>query len=239
MLFLTVAELEFCHLMFRDGFRPTPLFGVAMVWLCLIDAKFPSPALLRPGILLILLGSLTWQLWHRQGSPVADWALTVTSSLYIGLCGAYLIDLRDHLESGLWWTLTSVLAIVLADSGAYVFGRMWGKHKLAPTLSPGKTWEGYLAGILVAGVGTALLAQTFQVQSGMMLSVNMWHGLALGILIAILAPLGDLAVSMIKRQVGVKDSGRLFPGHGGALDRIDSVLWTAVIAYYYVRLFIF
>lgn len=235
LLLLTLAELEFCQLMGRDGFRPMRLFGVSIVWLCLADAKLASPDLLRAGILLAALGSLTCQLWHRQGSPTADWALTVSSGLYVGLCGARLVSLRD-LESGLLWTLTVVLSIALADSGAYLFGRKWGKRKLWPSLSPGKTWEGYLAGIISGGVGTAFLAQALYLRMGMTSSLNARYGLGLGILIATLAPLGDLAVSMIKRQVGAKDSGKLFPGHGGALDRVDSVLWAAVIGYYYVRL---
>ncbi len=237
LFLLTLAELEFCQLMSQDRFRPTRFFGVGVLWLCLADAKLPSFGLLRNGILLVLLSSLAWQLWHRQGSPLADWALTVTGGLYIGLCGACLISLRD-MESGLLWTLTTVPSIALADSGAYLFGRKWGRHKLWPSLSPGKTWEGYLAGIVSSGVGTALLAQVLHLRMDVTSSINALHGLSLGVLIAILAPLGDLAVSMIKRQVGAKDSGKLFPGHGGALDRVDSVLWAAVIGYYYVRLLI-
>ena len=237
-LLLTLAEIEFCQLMARDGFRTAPAFGLGLVWLFLVDAQlgaqFPTLKLelLRPGMALILLGSLAWQLFHRQGSPVADWALTVTGGMYMGMCGACLIGLRG-LRDGPWWTLTVVPAIMLADTGAFVVGRVWGRHKLAPTLSPGKTWEGYLAGVVTGGLLTALLASLWRV-AGAATVVSGIHGLVLGILIGTLAPLGDLAVSMIKRHVGVKDSGRVIPGHGGALDRVDSILWAAVIGYYYV-----
>jgi len=235
-LMLTLAEVEFCGLMVRDGFRPVPAFGVGLVWLFLLDAQFPTLSLLQPGLALILLVSLAWQLFHRQGSPVADWSLTVTGGLYLGLCGACMVRLRGLQPDGRWWTLTVIPAIMLADTGAYFVGRAWGRRKLAPALSPGKTWEGYLAGVVTGGLVTALLASLWPTGGG--ISVNGLHGLILGLLIAIFAPLGDLAISMIKRHVGVKDSGNIIPGHGGALDRVDSILWAAVIGYYYVLWFV-
>ncbi|MDY7078984.1 MAG: CDP-archaeol synthase [Chloroflexota bacterium] len=237
MLLLTLAEIEFCRLLAHDGFRPSLTFGVGMVLLFLLDAQFPTWGLLRPGMTLILLGSLTWQLLHRQGSPVADWSLTVTGGLYLGLCGACLVGLRG-MQDGLWWTMTAVLSIMLADTGAFFVGRAWGRHKLVPTLSPGKTWEGYVGGVVIGGLLTALLASLWRIGAGAETSISSIHGLILGLLIAVFAPLGDLAVSMIKRHVGVKDSGNIIPGHGGALDRVDSVLWAAVIGYYYVLFFV-
>jgi phosphatidate cytidylyltransferase len=237
VLLLTLAEIEFCRLVARDGFRPALAFGLGMLWLFLVDAHFSTLELLQPGMALVLLGSLAWQLYHRQGSPVADWALTVTGGLYLGLSGACLIGLRGLQPDGLWWTLTVVPAIVLADTSAYFVGRVWGRHQLAPKLSPGKTREGYVAGVVVAGLITALLASFWRIELGAATAVSGIHGLILGLLIAVFAPLGDLTISMIKRQVGVKDSGTIFPGHGGALDRVDSVLWAAVIGYCYVLVF--
>ncbi len=237
-LLLTLAEIEFCHLVARDGFRPATVFGVAMVWVFLIDAQFSALGLLRPGLALILLGSLTWQLLHRRGSPVADWALTVAGGLYLGFCGSCLLGLRGLWPDGLWWTMTVVSAILLADSGAYFVGMAWGRRKLAPSLSPGKTWEGYLAGIVFGGLMTALLAALWRIGAGEGTAISGLHGLILGTLIAVFAPLGDLAVSMVKRQVGVGDSGTVIPGHGGALDRMDSLLWAAVLGYYYVQAFV-
>jgi phosphatidate cytidylyltransferase len=238
VLLLTLAEIEFCHLVAHEDFHPALAFGIGMVWLFLLDAQFSTLSLLRPGMALILLSSLAWQLFHRQGSPVADWALTVTGGLYLGLCGSCLIGLRSLQPDGLWWTMTAVPAILLADSSAYVVGRAWGRHKLAPTLSPGKTWEGYVAGVIIGGLMTAVLASFWRVGAGAGTAVSGVHGLILGVLIATFAPLGDLAVSMVKREAGVKDSSNLIPGHGGALDRVDSVLWAAVIGYYYVRVFV-
>ena len=235
VLVLTLAEIEFCSLVTRDGFHPSLAFGLVLVWLFLLDAQFSDWELLRPGLVLVVLISLAWQLFHRQSSPVASWALTVAGGLYVGICGACLVELRS-LSDGLWWTMTAVPAILLADSGAYFVGRTWGRHRLAPTLSPGKTWEGYAAGVIIGGLMTALLASLWRGAAGAGTTIGGLHGLILGLLIAILAPLGDLAVSMIKRRADVKDSGNIIPGHGGALDRVDSVLWAAVIGYYYVRI---
>jgi phosphatidate cytidylyltransferase len=235
-LLLSLAEIEFCHLMIQGNFHPTLVFGLGMVWLMLLDAQYPAPELLQPGLALLLLASLAWQLFHRQGSPVADWALTIAGGLYLGLCGASLIRLRN-LSDGFWWTLTVLFTIMTADSAAYFVGRAWGRRKLIPTLSPGKTWEGYLGGVIGGGLLAALVVTLWSVHARWGIP-NSAHGLILGLLISAVAPLGDLAVSMIKRQVGAKDSGNIIPGHGGALDRLDSVLWTAVIGYYYVLWFV-
>jgi phosphatidate cytidylyltransferase len=237
VLLLTVAEIEFCRLMARSGFYPALAFGLGMLWLFLLDTQFSTLSLLRPGVALILVGSLAWHIFHRQGAPVVDWALTLTGGLYLGVCGACLIDLRGWQPDGLWWTLTVVPAIMFADTSAYFAGRMWGRHKLAPVLSPGKTWEGYVAGVIASGLLTGLIGWLWQGLAGTSSAISGVHGLTLGLLISVFAPLGDLGVSMIKRQAGAKDSGKIFPGHGGALDRVDSILWAAVIGYYYVQIF--
>lgn len=233
LLLLTLAEIEFCNLMRLGGFQPCWAFGVGLVWLFLLDAQWPNRGLLQPGLVLVLFSALGWQLLHRRCSPVADWALAIASGLYLGLCGAHLVRLRA-LEDGLWWTMTAVPSILLADTGAYAIGRRWGRHKMAPILSPGKTWEGYAAGVVVGGLLTAGLASLWRLGAGADSALNGWQGLVLGLMIGAIAPLGDLAVSMVKRFAGVKDSGRAIPGHGGALDRVDSALWAVVIGYYYV-----
>jgi len=239
-LMMTLAEVEFCRLASLDGFRPAVAFGVATLWLFLLDAQFSGLGLLQPGIALVLLSSLAWQLFHHRGSPVADWSLTVTGGLYLGACSACLIRLRGLPQSGdgLWWTLTALPAIIAADTGAYFVGRAWGRHQLAPELSPGKTWEGYLAGVVISGLVTTSLASLWTVWASSGTTVSTWHGLILGLLIAAIAPLGDLAISMVKRQAGVKDTGNIIPGHGGALDRVDSILWASVIGYCYVLWFV-
>lgn len=239
-LVLTLAIIEFCRLMSRGGFRPAPAFAVALMWLLLADAQLPllgDPLadweLLRPGLALLLLTSLAWQLTRREGTPVANWALGVAGGLYLGWTGAHLILLRA-LPNGLWWMLTVLPAVWVADTGAYFVGKAWGRHKLAASVSPGKSWEGYVGGLITAGLVTAALAALWSWGAELPIRLSAVHGLAVGLLIAAISPLGDLAISMMKRQVGVKDSSGLFPGHGGALDRTDSLLWAAVLGYYYV-----
>ena len=235
-LMLSLAEVEFCHLMAQGNFRPTLAFGLGLVWLFLLDTQVPDLGLLEPGLALILLTSLTWQLRHRQGLPTADWALTIAGGLYLGVCGASMIRLRG-MDDGFWWMLIALCIVMCADSGAYFVGRAWGRHKMAPSLSPGKTWEGYVAGV-VTGMLAALALMLLWRATARGATVAIVHGLVLGLLIAILSPLGDLAISMIKRQVGAKDSGKIIPGHGGALDRLDSILWAAVISYHYILWFV-
>jgi phosphatidate cytidylyltransferase len=234
----TLAEIEFCLLIARLSFRPIHLFGIALVWLFLLDGQLTEWSLLRSGITAILSLSLAWQVARSGHLKVRDWTGVVASGVYVGLYASYLIRLRGLPGDGLWWVLIAIPAILLADSTAYFVGSAWGKHKLAPSLSFGKTWEGYTSGILVAGVAGAFFAWLWAFRAAPGSTVTAPRGLVLGLLIGALAPIGDLVVSMVKREAGVDDSGKLLPGHGGALDRMDSVLWTAAIAYHYAAWFV-
>ena len=120
-----------------------------------------------------------------------------------------------------------------ADSGAYFVGKTIGKRKFSPRLSPKKTWEGYIGGVIVGTFGTALLASLWNsFQPGLMTPLQ---GGLIGLVLSLVTVLGDLGESMIKRQFGIKDSSNLIPGHGGAFDRIDSWIWAGVIGFYLVR----
>ena len=154
--------------------------------------------------------------------------------LYLGWLGVSLIQIR-LLPDGMWWVLTVLPTIFAADTGAYVVGRTWGRHALAPWVSPHKTWEGFFGGVgwaVVFGLGATLLWQT---QAP---AVRPVHGLLLGLILGVFAPVGDLAVSAFKRQVGAKEASHLIPGHGGFMDRLDSVLVAAALAYYYLLWFV-
>jgi phosphatidate cytidylyltransferase len=153
--------------------------------------------------------------------------------LYLGWIGAYFLSLRG-LPEGNWWVLTILPAVWIADSGAYFFGRRFGAHKLSPRLSPKKTWEGYWGGVVAGTLGGALLAYTWSFFTGPASQITPLRGALIGFVLSIVTTLGDLGESMFKRQVGVKDSGKLLPGHGGMFDRIDSWLWAAVIGFYLV-----
>jgi phosphatidate cytidylyltransferase len=240
-LILGLASWEYGGLFQAGGFSPARLITTGSVlalvagrqWYGDGPASFPADSFV---LALTVILAMTWHLSaYERGNDQAgtDFAITMGGAMYVGLLGAYLIDLRA-LPDGIWWTLTVLPAIWLADSGAYFIGRAMGKSKFSPRLSPKKTWEGYLGGVVVGTAGTAGLALLWQAMAGTAIAVTPTLAAILGLVLSVVAPFGDLGKSMIKRQVGVKDSSNLLPGHGGALDRIDSWLWAAVIGYYLI-----
>ena len=162
--------------------------------------------------------------------PTVAIGATIFGAAWIGLGIAHLVLLRDQADDGRLALLAVLLAVFAADIFAYFAGLLFGRHKLAPHLSPGKTFEGFVAGVLAAVfvVFVALYDSGF---------LEGWRSLVLGAAIAFAAPAGDLFESMVKRDMQVKDSGRLLAGHGGMLDRIDSHLFAGVAAFYVVLAF--
>ena len=227
----TLAVYEFVQLMRTGKFAPNLIFAGAFVWVLLLDAVLPRLNLSQPALALLLIAALTWQMRQRSGSPTANWALTVAGGIYLGVAGAHFILLRQ-LNNGQWWLLLALAGTWLADSGAYLVGRKFGVHKMTPSLSPKKSWEGLAGGVAFGLIFGALLA----VVLSQVLNINLpwWAGAVLGLIGALIGVLGDLSISMIKREVGAKDSGHVIPGHGGVLDRLDSALFTMVVSYYFI-----
>ncbi len=181
----------------------------------------PTQVLLAAVAALPLLFLLTL----RQPRPsVAGLAVTLLGIFWIGLALAHAVMLRQ-LPHGEGIVIDVLIGTFLGDTGAYLGGRLFGRRPLAPSISPGKTVEGLVAG-MVCAVAAVWLAGRYQE----------WlpgtHALVLGLGVALAGPVGDLFESFLKREAGVKDSGRLFGAHGGALDRLDAVLFTAVVGYY-------
>jgi phosphatidate cytidylyltransferase len=179
---------------------------------------------------------------HGQDNAAIDFGITVTGLVYIGWVGAYLLDLRGIMNNqlGLWWFFLTLPLVWAADTGGYSIGVAYGKHKMAPRLSPKKSWEGYVAGIFTSVLMGAFFAYAFSSLGAQPLHglVTPLQGAILGLLIGTLAPLGDFGESMMKRQSGLKDSSNILPGHGGVLDRIDSWIWGAAIGYFVIQYFI-
>jgi len=163
-----------------------------------------------------------------------DFVITVGGLVYLGWVGAYLVNLRE-LPNGGWWLMLVLPTVWMADSGAYALGAKYGKHKLAPRLSPKKSWEGYWAGVFTGTLYGGFFAYVYSWLGP--LHITFWQGALLGLALSVITTLGDLGESLFKRQGGIKDSGTLFPGHGGAFDRIDSWLWAAVIGVCWIRWF--
>jgi phosphatidate cytidylyltransferase len=227
----TLAVYEFVQLMKTGKFAPNLIFSIAFVWVMLLDAVLPRLSLSGPALALLLIAALTWQMRQRSGSPTANWALTVAGGVYLGMASAHFI-LTRQLNNGAWWLLLALAGTWLADSGAYLIGRKFGAHKMTPSLSPKKSWEGLAGGVAFGVILDALLA----VALSQVLNIYLpwWAGAVLGLIGALIGVLGDLSISMIKREVGAKDSGHIIPGHGGVLDRLDSLLFTIVVSYYFV-----
>ena len=234
-LLLGLAAWEYGRLFAAGRFRPARLLLVGGVLLLISAPQFPG---LNPNGLLLALLILAALVWHlvdyERGANTAglDFALTVAGLFYLGWLGRYFVALRA-LPAGAWWLLAALTSMWLADTGAYTFGRLFGRHKLAPRLSPKKTWEGYFGSALCGAVGCGVLSLFWGLGAGPGSGLTWQTGAVLGLLVGALGPLGDLGVSMLKRQIGVKDTGALLAGHGGALDRIDSWLVAVTVGYYF------
>jgi len=225
---VAVLALHEYALMTRS-LRPVTLAAYAGALLALLGAELGGLDWTVGGFLttLVLAFVLHWVGQTRQSSTVAI-AATVLGAGWIGLCLAHLILLRDVPNHGRLATFAVLLAVWAGDIAAFFGGRLIGRHKLAPALSPGKTWEGFIFGTLatVFVAFVALYKQHF---------ISIADSIFLGLVIAVAGPLGDLFESGVKLDMQVKDSGRMLAGHGGVLDRLDAPLFAFVAAYYLLR----
>ncbi len=190
--------------------------------------------------LLLTATQLLWQ-WHRNSALAI--AASIFSTVYIGIPFALLVGLRNIFTlpqfvlssaepiTGAYLTAALFVTIWVSDSAAYFAGRKFGKRKLAPTISPKKTWEGAIAGFIAAVISFVLCGKL------LLPHFPLFHWLVLGTLVGIFGPIGDLTESLFKRKAGVKDSSHFFPGHGGFLDRFDSLLFCAPSTFFYAWFF--
>jgi phosphatidate cytidylyltransferase len=214
--------------------RPIPLAGYAGIAGLLValqegDLAWATAALLGTLALAFLLKGLASTL----GSATVSVAVTVLGTAWIGFGLGCVLLLRDTPEFGFVVSLAVLLAIFADDTAAYFGGRALGRHKLAPAISPGKTWEGFVFGTLAAVL--VVFVVLYEDRDAFL---TIGESLLLGVVVALAAPLGDLFESMLKRDMGVKDSGRLLAGHGGVLDRIDAILFAFPAAFFAVYAFL-
>jgi phosphatidate cytidylyltransferase len=220
----------------RGGFKPSAfvlIAGVSAMTLVRYPFGFYGSELVFTGLVLLSMVLAIRSTEMGLPQPASDFAINLAGLVYLGWIGSYLVSFRA-LPQGEFWMLTALPAAWLADTGAYFVGVRFGRHKLCPRVSPKKSWEGYLGGIPFAILGCAGLAALWHSLGA---AVTPAQGAILGAIIGVLAPLGDLGESMIKRQFGVKDTSNLLPGHGGVFDRIDSSLWAGVLGYYLITIF--
>ena len=243
-----IGLLELYSAFAAGGYRLRTTLGI-VIGLALVAAATFQPLVAFDLLPLILAGSILASLIgelprHDHDGALPAWALTFTGALYIAWLLSHFVLLRAlqiplnpaplsglGIESGAAWVILVLAVTFLQDTAAYFVGRGLGRHKLAPVLSPKKTVEGAIGGLLGAVAASLICIPLL----GLPLSVG--AGVVIGIIGGIAGPLGDLAESLIKRQVGLKDIGKIIPGHGGVLDRADSLLFTAPALYYLVLLF--
>lgn len=222
-----VAAWEFSRLARAAAGDPWSLLLYSGTLLFLLDARFSGQGLpiLLTGTLLF---SLLWSVvrYEQEGSGMG-WVWTLGGVLYVGWLMGHFLSLR-LLPQGREWVLLALFGTFLNDTAAYTVGRLVGSRKLAPRISPGKTWEGALGALVLSTLGVPLLAQAFT------LPVH-WSFPLLGLALSLAAQAGDLAESLLKRMAGVKEVSALVPGHGGLLDRMDSLVFVGPLVYYYVR----
>lgn len=228
---MLLAAYEYYFMTRQAGYHPLWIPGLVLIAALFFNASL-RPALGYDFAPLLLVVTLAlpplWELTRREHKGfLADWALTVLGVLYIGFIGSYMFALRN-LENGTQLLFISLLATWLTDIFAYVGGRAWGKHPFFPDISPKKTREGAFCGIAAGTLIFGLLGWV----------IGMPGGLAIlgGFIIALLTTAGDLTESLIKRNLGVKDSGTLIAGHGGVFDRLDSMFIPLTFAFYYCTL---
>jgi phosphatidate cytidylyltransferase len=229
---------EFYALAETRGLRPHKLLGavlgVAAAWTFFFDAHVGTVDILCAAALIVPVASLARcrSAGGRLEQEFGGIAATYTAVIFVGLLMGYSLALMGNGdESGRDLTVLLFWIVWLSDAAAYTVGSLAGRHKLAPSISPGKTVEGAVGAVAVA-VAAALVARIW-----FFTRLSLRDALALGFLLGVAGMVGDLAESLLKRSAGVKDSGWLFPGHGGMLDRADSLLFAAPVLFYYHKYF--
>ena len=222
----------------RTSGRDVPRVPVIIAAVAIVPAAFYG--LERGHWLAFLAGVALVSVWRlvelivpsRRSSVrdvVKDLAAGAFILAYVAFFAGFAVLLTAE-EGGQWWTLSFLIVVVSVDVGAYVTGINFGKHKMAPAISPKKTWEGFIGSAIFAIVGGILLGI-------FLLDQPWWVGLLLGLVMTLTATAGDLTESLIKRDLGIKDISTFLPGHGGFLDRLDSIILSAPVAFAFYLIF--
>ncbi|MHC1702837.1 MAG: phosphatidate cytidylyltransferase [Tenuifilaceae bacterium] len=234
---MIAAMYEFYSLSLRARIRPQFLFGILLGVSAFLWSYFYASGRIEPitifGIFPLIISVYILELYRNHQRPFHNIAYTLLGVFYIALPFSLLnfivLNGSSFRLSYSYEILLGYFILIWAnDTGAYLFGMSIGKHRLFPRISPKKSWEGFIGGILVTGLVAWVISMFFD-----NISVNHW--IAIGFISAIMGVFGDLVESMFKRSLGVKDSGKFLPGHGGLLDRFDAVLLSIPVVYAYLE----
>jgi len=243
---IVVGLLEFYNLAEKREFPVYKLFGVLLGWLLslvpLIASSFRGITLIEFTLTLIFLALFLYTLLTKRSLAESIPALSITlfGILYVSWLLGHLVLIRG-LSNGKGLIFYLLLVVWSGDTGAYYTGSFLGRHKLAPVISPKKTIEGAIGGLFASLLASCIAKWIFEALSAKWTYLPLLDYrdcIVLGLLLAVVAQLGDLCESLLKRAVNIKDSGTILPGHGGILDRLDGVMFAAPILYYYAILFL-
>ncbi|MDD5093724.1 MAG: phosphatidate cytidylyltransferase [Dehalococcoidia bacterium] len=228
-VFGILGAVEFYRMAKAVDGEPASALGFLLVLAFIIgahsdDGRLP-PLLVTTAVLLPLI----WFIRTPDRSKAfLSWAWTITGAFYIGWTMSHFVLLRE-LDDGRDWVFLALLGTFTSDTVAFFVGRSFGKHKMAPSISPGKTWEGAIGGVAGAIAAVIVLGMITGLDE-----IGYVKLIPLGLLLSLFAQVGDLSESVLKRSSGIKDAGSLIPGHGGVLDRLDSIIFSVVLVYYYI-----
>lgn len=240
-----IAVWEFYQMAKCRGVQPLESLGIlgSIIYVVAIFWSTQSPiAFLLPQIMLVVIlfaGFLYF--FFKEGHAFLDLSVTYFAVVYLTIPLAMLVSINYYFpaeapQDGRWWLIFLILTTKMTDTGGFFFGRFFGRTKLAPEISPKKTWEGTIGGILTALTCAAgfYMTSEFFLKEGV-LNIGLWSFLGLAFIISIFAQFGDLSESILKRDTGTKDSNKL-PGLGGVLDIVDSLVFTTPIVYMFLRI---
>lgn len=241
MLFFTIAGILILGEVYRisrpNGTTPNVWLGF-VIYLALVgDQLLVQGAYLGPVIAVAILLLMTWEMFRKKDHVLENIAVSFFAAVFVAMAMSYFIKLQQlgytgsggHL--GGYAVLTVFIGVWTCDTLAYFVGSAIGKHKIFPRVSPNKSWEGSIAGMI-----GSLIALMLIVKAGWLPGLSYFDAMVLGLITGVAGQLGDFAESLVKRDVGVKDSSNLLPGHGGAWDRLDSILFAAPLSYLYLVL---
>ncbi|MFQ3549075.1 MAG: phosphatidate cytidylyltransferase [Armatimonadota bacterium] len=235
-----ISSFEYFRCVKRKGARPILWIGVLVVIILAVSPKYDFGKWYSVSITALLITSFIRELTNKERQIFVNLGATALGVIYVGWLISHVTSIRViHGTTRLWGMTYETGAILImyvflitwaCDSSAYFIGKYFGKKKFVPKISPNKTIEGAIGGFCGAII--------FAFGIGYLISIPFPHSLILGIILGILCEAGDLFASALKREMGIKDFGNIMPGHGGALDRLDSLLFTAPAAYYYFIIFL-
>jgi phosphatidate cytidylyltransferase len=227
-----LAALHELYVMARE-LRPLVLGGYLGFALTLLGLQLGGPVWMLGGLLsTFLFAFVVYGLSGVRQSATTSFGVTLLGVAWVGAGIGCLVLIRDIPDFGFWALMAVLFSVFAADTGAFLVGRALGRHRMAPAISPAKSWEGFVGGVLAA-VGSAFVILYKDRDDFLTIP----QSLLLGLVIALAAVLGDLFESAVKRDLEVKDSGRVLGGHGGMLDRLDSLLWAGPAAYFAILAF--